>query len=30
VAIGTDLRGVVTCRTLEQGIAFAEAQSGQR
>jgi PAS domain S-box-containing protein len=30
VAIGADLRGVVTCRTLEQGIAFAEAQTDRR
>jgi PAS domain S-box-containing protein len=30
VAIGADLRGVVTCRTLEQGIAFAEAQGRPR
>jgi anti-anti-sigma factor len=29
VATGSDLRGVVTCRTLEQGIDFAEAAEGQ-
>ena len=30
VATGSDLRGVVTCRTLEQGIDFAEASEGQQ
>jgi len=27
VTLGADLRGITTCRTLEQGIAFVEAQS---
>jgi anti-anti-sigma factor len=30
VATGSDLRGVVTCRTLEQGIDFAETSEGQQ
>lgn len=30
VATGSDLRGVVTCRTLEQGIDFAEASERQQ